>query len=182
MTCLNYRCSLFISLLLSCALLVGCGNGGDRVTDKGSVSQSTNQPIVPNPTILLTELPEMRQVIFFDKDSYHLDIEDHLLLDPLAIRLRQHPDSYLIVVGHSDDDGSEEDNIILSYERAFSVAIYISSVFGIEEERIQLVAAGNSEPITAGRTEVDRQKNRRVEVLSPKAIVRTLSAIQAPQF
>lgn len=182
MLCFNYRCRLIISILLSCSLLIGCGIKSDSVTSDGSVSQTANTPVVPNPTILLAELPEMKQVIFFDKDSYELDANDFFLLDPLAIRLRQHPDSYLIVVGHSDDSGTEEDNIILSYERAFSVAIYISSVFGVEEERIQIIAAGNSEPLTTGKNESERQKNRRVEVLSPQAIVRTLSATQEPQF
>ena len=181
MTCINCRLPLFISFFII-TLLIGCGNGSDNVTSNGSVNRSANSLVVPNPAILLTELPEMRQVIFFDENSYQLDVDDYLLLDPLAIRLRQHPDSYLIVVGHSDDPGSEEDNIVLSFERAFSVAIYISSVFGIEEERIQIVAAGNSEPLTPGTTRAEREKNRRVEVLSPKAIVRTLSATQDTLF
>jgi len=180
MTCFNYRCFLPITLLLSGFLLVGCSNGSDSVTANDSKYPDT--PVVPNAKVLLTELPEMKQIIYFDRDSFDLDINDHLLLDPLAVRLRQHPDSFLIIVGHSDDAGNEEDNIVLSYERAFSVAIYISSVFGIEEERIQIVAAGNSERAVIGTTEVERQQNRRVEVLSPKAIVRTLSAIQAPSY
>ncbi|UTV30045.1 OmpA family protein [Photobacterium atrarenae] len=124
----------------------------------------------------------MRQTIYFEKDSYALESDNQRILDPIAIRLRQHPDSYVIVIGHSDDSGTEEENIVLSYERAFSVAIYIASVFGVEEERIQLVAAGESDPVTAGNTEKERQQNRRVEVLAPQVIVRTLSPTSEPAF
>ncbi len=100
----------------------------------------------------------MRQTVYFSKDSYELDAINQLELDSIAVRLRQHPDSFIVVVGHSDDSGNEEENVVLSYERAFSVAIYISSVFGVEEERIQIVAAGYSERIAKGKTEAEKQK------------------------
>ncbi|WP_258191562.1 OmpA family protein [Photobacterium profundum] len=107
--------------------------------------------------------------------NYELSVKNQQLLDPIALRLKLHLDSYLIVIGHSDDAGSKEENLVLSFERAFSVAIYISSVFGIEEERIQIVALGDDELISNGNSEQERQLNRRVEVISPKAIVRTLN-------
>lgn len=179
MSPIHTRLKPFIPALLSVGLVTGCGNGGDTVTKQNNSNSppvtANNTTVVPNAQILLTELPEMRQVIYFDKNSYDLNVKSQFLLDPIAVRLRQHPDSFLVVVGHSDDSSDEEDNIILSYERAFSVAIYISSVFGVEEERIQLVAAGSSERVSTGPSEQERKENRRVEVLSPKAIVRTLS-------
>lgn len=179
MACKKTQCHTLISLLLTSVVLAGCGNGSDSVTN--STGQQSTSP-VPSAKILLTELPEMRQTIYFAKDSYELDAINQLELDSIAVRLRQHPDSFIVVVGHSDDSGNEEENVVLSYERAFSVAIYISSVFGVEEERIQIVAAGYSERIAKGKTEAEKQKNRRVEVLSPKAIVRTLSASPDPKY
>lgn len=183
MACNNTPYRRLIPLLLTGLLLAGCGNGGDNVTSNAAGQQSTTTTsVVPNAKILLTEIPEMRQTLYFEKDKYELNAVNQLRLDPIAVRLRQHPDSFIVVVGHSDDSGNEEDNVILSYERAFSVAIYISSVFGVEEERIQIVAAGNSERIAQGSTEMERRQNRRVEVLSPKAIVRTLSATPDPKY
>ncbi|MCG7586698.1 OmpA family protein [Photobacterium sp. OFAV2-7] len=177
------QCYLLIPFLLTGIFLSGCGNGGDTVTNsQGQQSTSPSPSVVPSARILLTELPEMRQTVYFEKDSYELDATNQRDLDPIAVRLRQHPDSFIVVVGHSDDSGNEEENIVLSYERAFSVAIYISSVFGVEEERIQIVAAGYSEKIAKGSSEVEKRKNRRVEVLSPKAIVRTLSATPDPKY
>lgn len=159
----------------------GCGNGSDGVTP--TTTQSTGSGnVVPKAQILLTELPELRTSVYFDVESYELTPDGQLLLDPIAVRLRQHPDSYVIVVGHGDDFANEDDNIGLSYERAFTVAIYISSVFGVEEERIQIVSAGSSEPLSSGTRAVDKQRNRRVEVVSPKSIVRTLSPTNDARF
>ncbi|MGR5148534.1 OmpA family protein [Photobacterium alginatilyticum] len=182
MSCKKEQCYSLIPYLLSGILLTGCGNGSDAVTNSQGQQSTSPSSVVPSAKILLTELPEMRQTVYFDKDSYELDATNQRDLDAIAVRLRQHPDSFIVVVGHSDDSGNEEENIVLSYERAFSVAIYISSVFGVEEERIQIVAAGFSEKIAKGSSEADKRKNRRVEVLSPKAIVRTLSATPDPKY
>lgn len=139
------------------------------------VTDSITYTATPDASILLAQLPEQKEVIYFDNMNYELSVKNQQLLDPIALRLKLHLDSYLIVIGHSDDAGSKEENLVLSFERAFSVAIYISSVFGIEEERIQIVALGDDELISNGNSEQERRLNRRVEVISPKAIVRTLN-------
>ncbi|WP_245905449.1 OmpA family protein [Photobacterium lipolyticum] len=165
---------IFFILLFS---LFGCSGSSSGLNSGDSVTNDPTFSATPDAKMLLVNLPERREVVFFEKGSYELSIDNQRVLDPIAIRLRQHPDSQLIVIGHSDDNGSDEYNLTLSFERAFSVAIYISSVFGIEEERIQLVALGNDEPLSMGNSEQAKQQNRRVEVISPKAIVRTLSTI-----
>ncbi|MGF1756514.1 OmpA family protein [Photobacterium sagamiensis] len=167
--------SLFFTILLFS--LFGCSGSSSTLNTSDSVTTTPSFSSTPEPKMLLVNLPEQREVVYFEKDSFELNIENQQALDPIAIRLRLHPDSHLIVIGHSDDNGSNEYNLTLSFERAFSVAIYISSVFGIEEERIQLVALGNDEPLSMGNSEQAKQQNRRVEVISPKAIVRTLSTI-----
>ncbi|PSU44896.1 OmpA family protein [Photobacterium frigidiphilum] len=139
------------------------------------VTDSITYTATPDASILLAQLPEQKEVIYFDNMNYELSVKNQQLLDPIALRLKLHLDSYLIVIGHSDDAGSKEENLVLSFERAFSVAIYISSVFGIEEERIQIIALGDDELISNGNSEQERRLNRRVEVISPKAIVRTLN-------
>ncbi|MGR5079943.1 OmpA family protein [Photobacterium swingsii] len=169
------------SALFLCLTITACVNDasndglGTNVNRDATVSRSTSPS--PDAKVLLTTLPEHRDVILFDVNSYDLTTQAQLILDPIAIRLRNYPDTYLVIVGHSDDDGSDEDNIVLSYERAFSVAIYITAVFGIEEERLQIIAAGKDEPVVTGKAILDKQQNRRVEVISPQAIVRTLSPI-----
>ncbi|MGF1682518.1 OmpA family protein [Photobacterium minamisatsumaniensis] len=162
------------AILLSAVALIISACGSDSVTNGNIGTSPPKQQTgsnVPDAQVLLTQLPEMRATVFFPTKQYELTPNEYLLIDPIAVRLRQHPDSYVLIVGHGDDFSSEEENIALSYERAFTAAIYISSVFGIEEERIQIIAAGSSEP----HSENPNEQNKRVEVISPKGIVRTLN-------
>ncbi|OAN11598.1 hypothetical protein A3K86_22025 [Photobacterium jeanii] len=169
----------FLLINLTSLLLLGCS-----AAQQGSVETVTNRSEVPSPEakVLLTTIAEHRDVIYFEKNSYELSTQAQLLIDPIAVRLLRYPDTHVIIIGHSDNEGSAEDNVVLSYERAFSVAIYITSVFGIEEERLQLIAAGEDEPVIHGSATLEQQQNRRVEIISPKAVVRTLNTIDGQQF
>ncbi|MGF1692494.1 OmpA family protein [Photobacterium kagoshimensis] len=167
---------LLLIVLSACANQKSKSNAVNASSNNGVTTSRSSTPS-PDAKVLLTTLPEHRDVILFDVNSYELTTQAQLILDPIAIRLKNYPDTYLLIVGHSDDDGSDEDNIVLSYERAFSVAIYVTAVFGIEEERLQIIAAGKDEPVVTGSAALDKQQNRRVEVISPQAIVRTLSPI-----
>lgn len=167
---------LLLIVLSACANQKSKSNAVNASSNNGVTTSRSSTPS-PDAKVLLTTLPEHRDVILFDVNSYELTTQAQLILDPIAIRLKNYPDTYLLIVGHSDDDGSDEDNIVLSYERAFSVAIYVTAVFGIEEERLQIIAAGKDEPVVTGSAVLDKQQNRRVEVISPQAIVRTLSPI-----
>ncbi|MGF1687278.1 OmpA family protein [Photobacterium japonica] len=170
-------------LFMTASLLAGCGNGSDSVTNpllEGGNTHPVNRSeslYLPDAKLLLSKLPEARTTVYFPEAQSALTVTDQLNIDPIAVRLRQHPDSYVLVIGHADEFTDENDNIALSFERAFSVAIYISSVFGVEEERIQLVSAGSSEK---GLT--DAKAFRRVDIISPEAIVRTFNPHPKPSF
>ncbi|KLV03315.1 hypothetical protein ABT56_19490 [Photobacterium aquae] len=164
-------------------ILTACSNdnNSDNVTtDPPSLQQPSSETVkdsnIPDAKVMLTEVTEMSTTLYFEPNNFELDSSTQLLIDPIAVSLRQHPDRHVIIVGHGDDFADEDDNIAISYERAFSVAIYIASVFGIDEERIQVVSAGSSEPMEGNG------QNRRVDVISPKAIVRTLSPHNEPKF
>jgi outer membrane protein OmpA-like peptidoglycan-associated protein len=66
----------------------------------------------------------------------------------------------LRVTGHTDTTGDAEYNMQLSQKRAIMVASYLSEAGGIDPERIQIAALGETEPLPdiAGRD----PKNRRV--------------------
>jgi len=164
---------LHIILLSGLLLMAGCATQEEAepspaVTSAPATVEEVAEP-PPPPKAILTEIPEVSETVFFNEGSFEISQSEQLKIDPIAVRLRQHPDSNVIIIGHSSESDNEEDNMALSYERAFSVAIYIASVFGIEEERIQVVAQGNGDPATSG-------SNSRVEVISPETVVRTLNA------
>lgn len=101
--------------------------------------------------------------LLFDFDSDVLRAESKKNLDNLASSLNSFGDSKLMLVGHTDAQGTDSYNLDLSRRRAASVSSYLQSR-GVSSARVQIVGRGETEPIAANDTEPGRQENRRVEV------------------
>jgi peptidoglycan-associated lipoprotein len=69
-----------------------------------------------------------------------------------------------MVIGHCDQRGSEADNMYLGALRANAVKRFLVNS-GIAHNRLQIVSAGDSQPLVKGEGESAREKNRRVEVM-----------------
>ncbi len=72
----------------------------------------------------------------------------------------------LQVEGHTDDipvSGVYADNWDLSTERALSVVRFMVDR-GVPSERLAATGYGEFQPITSGKSDADRQKNRRIEL------------------
>jgi outer membrane protein OmpA-like peptidoglycan-associated protein len=67
------------------------------------------------------------------------------------------------IIAHTDDIGDEKHNLELSYKRAKNVADYLI-LHEITEDRIVLRGKGEKEPIVTNDTEINRAKNRRIEI------------------
>lgn len=101
--------------------------------------------------------------LLFDFDSDQLRAESKKNLDNLAKSLSDFGDSKLLLVGHTDDVGTDSYNLDLSRRRAAAVADYLISR-GVPAARIATSGRGETEPIAPNDSDADRQKNRRVEV------------------
>jgi outer membrane protein OmpA-like peptidoglycan-associated protein len=101
--------------------------------------------------------------LLFDFDSDQLRDESKKNLDNLASSLSEFGDSRLLLVGHTDDTGSDTYNTDLSRRRANAVASYLISR-SVPSARVTTSGRGESEPIVPNDSEANRQKNRRVEV------------------
>ncbi len=77
--------------------------------------------------------------------------------------LEKYPEKTLLITGHSDSDGSETTNLILSENRA-KKAKDILIQEGIPEAQMEIVAKGETEPIGDNTTAEGKSKNRRVTV------------------
>lgn len=84
-------------------------------------------------------------------------------LDSVAATLNQYTNTYIDVVGHTDNTGSADYNQRLSEARARSVADYISSR-GVYPPRINIGGVGEDQPKASNATAAGRQENRRVEL------------------
>jgi outer membrane protein OmpA-like peptidoglycan-associated protein len=78
--------------------------------------------------------------------------------------LRQHPNSTVRVVGHTDNVGSAAYNNQLSQERAMAVARELIAA-GTAASRITVSGRGFHEPITSNASAAGRAQNRRVEIV-----------------
>jgi outer membrane protein OmpA-like peptidoglycan-associated protein len=101
--------------------------------------------------------------LLFDFDSDALRAESRRNLDNLASSLSNFGDSKLLLVGHTDAQGTDTYNLDLSRRRSASVARYLET-HGVSASRLQTAGRGESEPIAPNDSETGRQKNRRVEV------------------
>ncbi|MBW3627763.1 MAG: OmpA family protein [Gemmatimonadetes bacterium] len=84
-------------------------------------------------------------------------------LQGLAASLSRYPDTEVLIVGHTDDVGSDEYNQRLSIARAEAAASVLAAA-GVPRNRIQTAGRGESEPIAGNVDDSSRQQNRRVEV------------------
>lgn len=101
--------------------------------------------------------------ILFAFDSQDLRAEARANLEEFAQSLEGYPNTTVMVVGHTDDDGATEYNQSLSERRAQAAADFIVAN-GVAGSRISTVGAGESEPIATNSTDAGRSQNRRVEV------------------
>jgi outer membrane protein OmpA-like peptidoglycan-associated protein len=76
--------------------------------------------------------------------------------------LKENPRLKVEIVGHTDDVGTDEANLLISGRRAKVVVDYLISK-GINPARLKLTAKGKTEPVFPNDTEENRAKNRRVE-------------------
>ncbi len=85
------------------------------------------------------------------------------VLGQFAASLNANPGTYLSIVGHTDNTGSEPSNQALSVERATSARDFLVGR-GVAWNRISTDGRGEREPIADNRTPEGRAKNRRVEM------------------
>jgi OOP family OmpA-OmpF porin len=103
---------------------------------------------VPAPKPAFTAVSYSAQVLFaFDDDALSADARKQL--DGLAQKLLSVEIDKVVAVGHSDAVGAEQYNKRLSARRAKAVGDYLAGK-GVSAERLQLVAMGDHDSITAG--------------------------------
>jgi outer membrane protein OmpA-like peptidoglycan-associated protein len=101
--------------------------------------------------------------ILFETNSANLQTEAKTNISKLATILDKYPDTNILVTGHTDSDGTEEYNQILSEKRAKSVSDYTMGK-GINSSRFSIIGLGENEPVASNETGDGKQLNRRVEI------------------
>ncbi|MCE7057803.1 OmpA family protein [Algoriphagus sp. AGSA1] len=84
-------------------------------------------------------------------------------LNELGTILREDGSIKIQIIGHTDSDGDQNSNQILSENRARAVAAYLSENFGVEMDRLMTLGKGESEPLNENSNANEKAANRRVE-------------------
>jgi outer membrane protein OmpA-like peptidoglycan-associated protein len=103
-------------------------------------------------------------VIQFEHNSFELQYHSQLALDSLAIVMKQNENYKILLIGHTDNTGTNYYNRELSLKRAQEVEAYLVE-FGFDASRIEVKAMGSSHPIDNGITPEAMATNRRVEIV-----------------
>lgn len=106
--------------------------------------------------------PILLNNIFFESGAATLKTESDLEISRLANNLQENSKLKIEIHGHTDDVGSEEDNLLLSQQRAEAVVMALIDK-GVEPGRISSKGFGESRPIDTNETEEGRKNNRRTE-------------------
>ncbi|MDX2246353.1 MAG: OmpA family protein [Bacteroidia bacterium] len=157
-------------------------NQKETKTGTPSLTSSKNNGAViidnPNPNRITTPTPpptaEMPAAdrkyieaamanIYFEAASDQLTPESYPVLDTVALILNKYPQYDLQVLGHTDNTGDQNSNLVLSIKRAFKVKYYLVYEKNVRLSRITSDGYSSVAPVADNSTEAGRAKNRRVE-------------------
>jgi outer membrane protein OmpA-like peptidoglycan-associated protein len=86
------------------------------------------------------------------------------LVDEIAMILKNNKHISVYIEGHTDSDGTKQNNLRLSQRRADSIKNYLIKE-GIEADRLYAIGYGESKPLVPNNSLKNREKNRRVEFI-----------------
>lgn len=101
----------------------------------------------------------------FDTGAASLGIGPFASLQKLATYLSEHPETRIVLVGHTDNIGALESNTALSRKRAEAVRERLISTYGVSEDQVSATGIGFLAPRISNATEEGREQNRRVEAV-----------------
>ncbi len=101
--------------------------------------------------------------VYFATNKFDINGSSQETLDKLVGVFREHDQTNILVVGHTDSSGAEDYNLTLSKNRANAVSSYLAS-HGVSNARITTKWFGETQPTHDNSTSEGRAKNRRVNI------------------
>jgi len=146
----------------------------DAVLDANSDSDESIEPISStdctagnlagtDDALCCTVMNRTVEGVTFASGSTVVSVESMPIMQCLVRWLISRPDTQLSIHAHTDNrEGSALSNKALSRDRALSIAQYLIDN-GIDRDRLQAVAFGDSKPVAGSDTAQGRRLNRRIE-------------------
>jgi outer membrane protein OmpA-like peptidoglycan-associated protein len=114
--------------------------------------------------ILESQLAEqvLASPIRFAPTSAVIEPESEAILQVVVDTLARIPEVEVEVVGHTDDEGIEAENQVLSEQRAEAVVARLGEL-GVDVSRLTARGEGQSQPLVPNDSDENREQNRRIE-------------------
>lgn len=134
------------------------------------IEQFLHQPLLSKPEINPPKKPEpvvltLDSLALFETGQYELKHNANKALIGVLKAIEQHPDTQIMVEGHTDNIGSKSVNQQLSEKRALAVRDWLIISSNLPATRFAVKGYGDTRPIAENLTEEGRAKNRRVEII-----------------
>ena len=113
---------------------------------------------------VVKKLNDYAKTILFDSGKSSFLIQTLPVLESITNILKEYPDAKFSIEGHTDSDGSNESNLLLSQSRANAVKLFLIQS-GIASNRLTSIGYGETKPIATNKTASGKSLNRRTEVL-----------------
>ncbi|MDR1723745.1 MAG: OmpA family protein [Tannerella sp.] len=123
---------------------------------------------IPNATVETVDEGKIIKVTFdsgilFASGSSTLSQTSKNSLTQFATSLKEHPETDILVTGHTDSQGGDKINVPLSLKRADAVKTFLTSQ-QVLSSRIETEGFGSSQPVAAEDAKGIQAQNRRVEI------------------
>lgn len=101
--------------------------------------------------------------LLFDTDQDVIKPGAQSNLHNLVASITKWPNTALLIVGHTDAQGTTEHNQALSQRRSEAASLFLQQQ-NVNANRIRTMGRGELEPVASNDTESGRSHNRRIEV------------------
>lgn len=148
-------------------LVTSSSKGAMRAPVVAGTTSTPDGPLTGLPLIeqLETHGRAVLEDLAFQTGSSTLGEQVFPSLEMLAAYLIDNPNRSIVLVGHTDAEGSLAGNIALSRKRAGSVQSRLTKALGVPSAQVKADGVGFLSPLTTNLTEAGRELNRRVEVI-----------------
>lgn len=101
--------------------------------------------------------------ILFATNSDKIQASSFDILKQIGEAMESAPDMKFMIIGHTDSDGDDKANQLLSEKRAASVKNYLIGNFNVKGASLNTSGKGESDPVASNSTAEGKAQNRRVE-------------------
>lgn len=141
---------------------------GDKVLDKDDKCPTVVGTVANNgcPEVsedTMKKLNDYAKTILFDTAKSSFQKQTYPVLQAIVAILKEYPTAKFALEGHTDSDGKDAANLVLSQTRAAAVRSFLIDN-GIAADRLTSEGFGETKPVATNATKAGKAQNRRVEV------------------